>query len=346
MKRSRGVIILILALTLWAWATPVAAQSGRTTVIAQDFDLAGGETLSHDLVVIGGQVHLERDSVVLGDVTIMGGEVTLQGRVEGDVVVFGGGVELTESAVIQGDVVVFGGIRRHPQSEVTGNVVSGLAAGQRLGQLSQSLRSQPDIPGRFTPARPTIANAMNRTANSLPLLAILLVAVLGIVLLPDHIERIAGTMQVMPAVSFGVGLLTIVASAVLIPILFIICIGIPIALGLGLALILCALMGWVATGRLVGAGLSRTLRLAHPTPLLETVLGVTAISIVAMLPCIGWLIALLLGSWGIGAVVLTRFGTTAYATRTPFTVPPIQDDPSASPFADDETRRLDEPFEG
>jgi hypothetical protein len=348
MKRMRWSVIMVVALLLWSVALPVVAQGGRSTIIAQDYALEEGETLADDLVVIAGHVRLERDSAISGDVTIMGGEVELRGSVDGDVVVFGGSVALAATAVIEGDLVVFGSISRHPDARVSGNVVSGLAAGESLRQLPQVFRAQPEtLPGRPSPmvaqTRPAMASAFEQAMRSLStLLAILLVAVLGMVLLPDQLERVARTMESSPLACFGVGLLTIIVVVVLVPLLVIICFGIPVAVILGLALVLCALLGWIGVGRLVGAGLTRMLRLAEPTPIVETLLGVLIITIAAMLPCVGPALAILLASWGIGAVVLTRAGTMSYAGAS-FAGPPHgrAPEPEAPPPAD-ETRRLDE----
>ncbi len=87
-----------------------------------------------------------------------------------------------------------------------------------------------------------------------------------------------------------------------------ICIGIPVAAVLALALLVCMALAWVAVGHLVGERLLKWLQVST-TPLLEALAGVAVISALASVPCLGTVAAILALSWGLGAVVLTRFGT-------------------------------------
>jgi hypothetical protein len=63
-------------------------------------------------------------------------------------------------------------------------------------------------------------------------------------------------------------------------------------------------------GLWVGQRLLRALRVQDASSLAEVALGVFLITVLARLPwCIGFLITVIIGSVGLGAVVLTRFGT-------------------------------------
>ena len=46
--------------------------------------------------------------------------------------------------------------------------------------------------------------------------------------------------------------------------------------------------------------------------MVAVLVGVLLISLLTTVPCLGWLLAGVVGSLGLGAVVLTRFGTMAY----------------------------------
>ena len=82
-------------------------------------------------------------------------------------------------------------------------------------------------------------------------------------------------------------------------------------------------------GQMVGARVARAANLRLTSTLAETLLGVALISLVAMLPCLGVLAALLVAAWGLGAVVLTRLGTRAYLP-TPLPPRPEGDTAEAS----------------
>jgi hypothetical protein len=119
--------------------------------------------------------------------------------------------------------------------------------------------------------------------------------------------------QVAPFPSIGVGFLTFFVSALLIPLLVVICIGIPVAILLGLALAAASIYGWIVMGILVGERLLRAAKVQEPEALGSALLGVFLITLISATPlCIGFLFTLAVASWGLGAVILTRFGTIPY----------------------------------
>ena len=62
-----------------------------------------------DMIRFVGNVLIEEDEVVVGDVVTIGGSITVLGNVVGDVVAVFGGVKLGPKAVVDGDVVSVGG---------------------------------------------------------------------------------------------------------------------------------------------------------------------------------------------------------------------------------------------
>ena len=107
--------------------------------------------------------------------------------------------------------------------------------------------------------------------------------------------------------------MTIAATLVLVPLLTVICIGIPLALVLLLALVIVALFGWAVVGHWVG---ERLLVLAHArqrSDALAAGVGTAVITACAAMPCVGWALAAVGLAWGIGAVVLSRVGTRSEA---------------------------------
>ena len=116
---------------------------------------------------------------------------------------------------------------------------------------------------------------------------------------------------VMALLSIGVGLLTVLLAALLSVLLVVICIGIPVAIVLLLALALAYLFGWVSASWIVGYKLLAQLKI-KATLMGEAVAGTAVISLVGLIPCLGWSMWLVVSCWGIGAVVLTRFGAVEY----------------------------------
>ena len=94
--------------------------------------------------------------------------------------------------------------------------------------------------------------------------------------------------------------------------MIIICIGIPVAIVLALVLMIGALVAWVAAGRLIGERFLQVLSAGEQPPLLQILVGVSLISLLAQVSCMGPVFSILVLSWGLGGVVLTRFGMIAY----------------------------------
>jgi hypothetical protein len=259
--------------------------------------------------------------LVKGDVSIIGGEAFLEGTVDGDVVIFGGTVALGSSAVVEGNLVTLVNLRRHPEAQVKGNTVEGLEASESLKNLPKLLSG--NVAGMNVP-RPNMPgsgglNGLFGFMRSLgTLVAVLFAAALVVMLLPEPLQRIAELMTRSWLLSMGIGALTIVALAVLVPVLAIIIIGIPVVIVLGITFVLCALLGWVAAGKVVGQQLLQALRAGTRSPLAEVLVGSAFVTLLALTPCVGPLFSFLVVSWGLGAVVLTRLGTTSYPGLAPF----------------------------
>jgi energy-converting hydrogenase Eha subunit A len=325
-----------VVLALWLVAAPVLADDGgRTAIFGQDFTLEPGKRLDSDLVVVGGRVRLQPDSVVAGDVIIMGGEVTLEGQVNGDVVIFGGSAELESTAVIEKDLVVIGQLRRQHGATVKGNVVEGLQASRAFTAIPETLIRRPGVAPVLPPAKPAHSDAyswfVNLLRNVMTLVAILVVAALLVMLLPENLRRIRYTMEHSAVFSLGVGALTIVVLAISLPILTITCIGMPFVVVLVIGFLLAALVAWAVAGQVIGQRALRALNIQGRTALFEMLVGVLAISILSRVPCIGWLFLVVALSWGLGAVVLTHLGGRIYPPLAPFADKPTPPQPPTPP---------------
>ncbi len=93
-----------------------AVQSPLATGQDQD-DPAGEVKIFDDLVIPEGEVRS-------GAVRVIGGNLSVAGRVTGRITVLGGDVELLPTAVIEGTIATIGGrIHRSPEAKVTGQVL-------------------------------------------------------------------------------------------------------------------------------------------------------------------------------------------------------------------------------
>lgn len=314
---KKVLLACLLALLLVASATPVFADGDDGKVVfGGSFTLESGEELDGDLVVFGGSAVLERRSQVDGNVVVMGGSASVAGEVDGDVVTFGGNVEVRATAVVDGDLVTIGGnVEREEGSVVRGSEVEGLEF--------EGIPRFWSFPTRFSFDRGVdlwsrfIFNILRDTFVALALAALGLLIVL---FWPEQTEVVGQAVLAAPLPSGGVGLLTgLVAAALMVLLAITICLS-PVAFLLFVATLVAGLFGWIAVGLLVGQRLLEAFKVKGVTALAAVAAGTLLISLLRAIPCLGALVTFVVGCAGLGAVVLTRFGTQTYPLPKP--VPP------------------------
>ena len=322
MKRKL-VQLSMLALAILILLTPaVWAQEptgGDRLVIGQAFVLSEGDEVDGNLVVLGGSATLEEGSVVRGDVAVFGGSATVAGTVQGNVAAFGGSISLEDTAVVEGDLATIGGaVSRSPGAVVSGEVFGGAIPLPFLKQFDGPFGSErpwPRSPAAREPQRASVWGVLGsivawqfRTLGTALFLALLGVVIVA--LAPRAMGRIASAAAGGTFVSFGMGLLTLVVGVLLgLLLLIACCLGLVVWLALGVAW----LVGWVTVGLWLGQRLLNVLNARNATSIGEVALGVFLITVLTQLPaCIGFFVGLILGCTGLGAVVLTRFGSRSF----------------------------------
>ena len=322
------MLLVFLSLLALAGCSVLPSMNGGL-VIGDNYRLDSGETIDHDLTVIGGNAHLDQDSTVNGDVAVMGGTVSIDGTVNGNVAVMGGSVQLDDHAVIRGSVSQLGGSIDKSESAI----VEGTTDLNRLPFRATTLRT-PRMEVNFDP----ITGPMLAFFRALALAAL---AILVQLFAAAPVQRVAHAVQTQPIMTGGIGVLTVLVAPALLIILGITIILLPVSL-LGFLLIGVALVfGWLAVGLVTGQHLARLFKQNWSEPITAGV-GTLALSLVASMAnlifCIGWLPTFLISVVGLGAVIVTRFGTQFYISTLaprPYTPPPGStlepDYPAAAP---------------
>jgi hypothetical protein len=325
-------LIVLLAWGLLLPAAPALADGdppgdGGLVIWNEDYTLEEGEWLEGDLVVFNGDVTLEAGSRVEGSVIIWSGSAEVAGTVEGDLVVSGGDIRLGEGARVEGEVVCTWNcdLEQEEGARVDGGIVEGMPLrGFRLERIG-------GVPIRMPSLRALWASSSGRvlrwTLSAIRSVVVTLViaTVAGLVVLiwPQQTAQVGRVVAQAPWPSLGIGLLTIVAViALIIALAITICLS-PVAVLAALALGAAGLFGWIAVGALVGERLLQALNAREIAPLWAAALGTLLITLIGMgltaafcLAPFGWLMIFGLGCLGLGAVVLTRFGTMAYTPST------------------------------
>jgi cytoskeletal protein CcmA (bactofilin family) len=321
MEHHRGRLTLLLALMIWLVALPVAADLGSTALVGQSFVLEAGQRLNGDVAIFAGNAEIAQGAIVTGDVAVIGGSARIYGTVEGDAVVLGGSMTLGPQAWVKGDVVAMGTLERDPGARVSGSVVAGSERSRQLEEVRQSLQEQGTLPDVIT-TRP-VAGRTNTWFGDLVrwaagVLGLAVVAVALLAIQPEAVQHISEVMRRSVVLSIAVGVVTLLASVLLVPLLIVIIVGIPVAIVLVIGLALALLCGWVAAARLAGSRLLTLLKTASSSAILEAVVGVVVLALLGRIPCLGALFSLAVACWGLGAVVLTRFGTSQDLIWAPF----------------------------
>jgi hypothetical protein len=356
--RMIGLVVLLAVLVpstaMAAGPLDVQSPDGKI-VIGGTYTLASGQTLEGGLAVIGGIATLEAGSTVDGDVALLGGVLTADGTIDGDLAGIGAAMSLGPQSVVNGDLASIGStVDRAEGSVVTGQVNSGVIIGGPIDSgaiilpgISELPRIEiPSVPSNpmpeTVPGRPQIRSDVGEFFDWWPMQAIWYLvrsfllaglAMLAVLFVERPINRIAQASVEAPAAAGGIGCLTaIIVPLVLIFLALTICL-IPFSVLGGLIFYAARLAGWIALGLEVGRRMGRSFQWNLQPPVAAG-LGTLAMTLVVdgigFIPCIGFVLRVLVATLGVGAVVLTRFGTREYV-RPEAPLPPAMPEPPAPP---------------
>ena len=317
------VVVLVAALALPGTAFAGEAEQGQV-VFGGTFTLESGDELNGDLVIFGGSVDLEQGSTVRGDVLLFGGNADVLGTIRGNLALLGGSADLGPSAVVTGDLVTLGGsVDRAEGAVVEGEFITSdgvyfpfdfdLPNVTRLPDFGRDFRLQPFQQSSFGPFFSPVTSILWFVLRTLLVAAL---AILVVLFWPKPVERAGSAAVSQPIVAGGLGCLTFVVVPFLIVLMAITIIGIPLSFLTVVALVIAVVFGWIAIGVEVGRRMVEAFEWdLHPAA--SAGIGTLTVGFVVggigLVPCIGWLAPLLVGSAGLGAVILTRFGSREYA---------------------------------
>jgi hypothetical protein len=246
-----------------------------------------------DLVVFGGTADVA--GTLTGDLVVFGGMITVSGHVNGDVVAIGGGINLLSGARIDGEVVAVGG-RVHKDTDV---IIGG-------DSVSVGIRGVNIGPDSFAPRLGILSHGFRLSL----LLTWLVLSFIITLLFTRPLEKTIETAMERPAQSALAGFLFHVGTLLVCLILTVIIVGIPLAI-LGAALwVITGVFGTTAGFILMGHLILKKIRENYTNALVSLLIGFLILAVARQTPfLVGWCIWQLWGMVGIGAAVLSRFGT-------------------------------------
>lgn len=307
---------------------------GDVVVFGGNVEMAEDSQINGDLAVFGGLAEI--NGTVNGDIGMVGGNIELgdSAVVNGSIGLVGGESDLEEGAVVSGQIQSlnrFGlGSRGNFNLDVPTPPIAPTPPAQPEMPEIPDIPATPPLPRFHYDSGPSwtgqVFNFAGHVVGNITfLLALVAVSWLVAAFMPEQMRMVSDTMTGSAPMSFVVGLLTIAVALVAgILLMITVCLAfIPILgwLALGIAL----LFGWIAAGQIIGERLLVASGRPYPNFVGSTVLGVavltlvTKMPIVSLIPCLGFilgfvggLLGLLVGLTGLGAVILTRFGTQPY----------------------------------
>lgn len=230
------------------------------------------------------------------NVVAVGGQITVNGLVEQNVLAIAGSVVLTNKAVVRGKVIVLGGVVARGSGSLVFGDVTEINSSTLSSAFASALRG--DLEGWSL-----ILNVI-----SLCFFAIILITALVMTLLiPRSLAVIANAIQTNKLKSFLWGFL---ATLMIVPFFMLLAISIigifliPLAFT---ALLLAAIIGFIAFSSLIGNFIITKIFRGYKKSLVkETLVGLSLLWIAGWIPFyIGMLIKVLAITFGLGGVLLT-----------------------------------------
>ena len=267
-----------------------------------------------------GDITVEEEEKVEGDLTSIGGNVTVKGTVEGSVLAIGGNIVVSPTGTIEEDATAIGGeIKIEPGGTIEGEKVSVQGKIPGLGIITH-----PQSP--FYPKG--ISKGMGLFWRVIKILFLLFIGMVALSVVPGNVSKVKDKIEkeFLKSTLFGfLGELLILPIFVL---LLITIIGIPVAILIEPIVVLVTfILGYTAVSLFIGEKLKQTTNIKPSTPLLTLFAGILAVELI---PLVGrilglaggpinpltwilmvsyWVIIYVILTAGFGGVILSRFGT-------------------------------------
>jgi cytoskeletal protein CcmA (bactofilin family) len=281
-------------------------------------------TVDGHLTVMGGAITMGKDAVINGDISFIGNSVTLAGHVTGDVSIVAENLSINPGTEFNGSLDI---CATHLMNENSSEIAVRKCGSDELAGW-QTLRT-----GMFA-AKPFPGGFSFASFAFMGIFALGLAALSGLIvtIFPRRFGHMTQAVHALPARVSRIGCLTQISVVALLALLGLVIAVLP-PLGLILLPILTLLMlplglmfaiGWMTMALLAGDWILRRFARRASPPMLTVIAGSlglfliwTLLGILPYGPLLGFLMILLVGALGLGAVMMTRVGTRS-ATRSYF----------------------------
>jgi hypothetical protein len=270
---------------------------------------AGNAAEDKSIIKIGSDVVIETGQKVRNVVAI-GGQITVRGAVDNHIVAVGGSVVLTKTAFVGGNVVSLGGVIVVARDSQVGGSLTEINSSNLYDFLTSAMSAEWE---GWSWIFAVISLAI--------FLVIMVLALLIVALLPKPVRTVADAIGANTFKVVLCGLLGLVLIAPLALLLTISVVGIAL-IPLEVIVVVCSiLLGFIAVGQLIGRKVYQLLKRPNPGMVRETFWGLIILWLIGWLPYIGWMAKAVAIVIGLGATLVTRFGT--YQSGKSLPPPPV-----------------------
>jgi hypothetical protein len=298
-RLSGAALFLLVLAPANAHAAATAAAASPAAADLPGLRLEQGSVARQPIVAVGRGV--EVDGEALAGVTALNGNVIITGRVHGDVTVLGGDLTLQPSAIIEGDALILGGrLVAAGGSRLSGRAV----AYPTVSRAWLTLLEGPSLGMGAT--SPLVLGAKLGLVAAWLALTLLLFASAG-----RPLVRTSEEVRQEPLRCFAaglVGLATIVLSALFLSAFLPTLLGVPLLVLVALFALVLKLWGMVAIFHSFGRFCVSRLARRRVVQLHAAVLGLSLLGLIKLVPMAGvwvWTAATLIG---MGATLRSKFG--------------------------------------
>lgn len=276
--------LLLSAVCIFLLASPAASFAG-------------------EVLKLTGDIEIQKDEEINGDVVALTGDIKVFGRVNGDITALKGDIFLEENAFINGDVETFAGdiFKNSDNITITGKMTE-LKNNKQL--KADNLNPMVEREIRY------VNNSPNWGGVLVQLLGLAALTLIGLSLFSKSMESMhlwlgANTGQVILK-----GLLGWFALPFLVIALIVTIIGIPVAAFLLLLIPVPLIIGLWVVGLFTGNKILPLVKKDWQKNLiLEGVIGVSIIWLAIKAPFIGFLVLPIIAIIGLGVIIDSKFGT-------------------------------------
>jgi hypothetical protein len=226
--------------------------------------------------------------------------------VEKSAVAIGGSVVLTKTAVVKGSVVALGGVIVMARDAEVGGDLTEINSSNLYQTLTTALSSEWE-------GWSWVFAIISLTI----FIVILVLALLIAALLPKPVRVVSEAISENTFKVILCGILGLVLIAPLALLLTISVVGIAL-IPLEVIVVVCSvLLGFIAVGRIIGAKTLRLFKRSDVGIVRETFWGLVILWLIGWIPYIGWMVKAIAIVIGLGATLVTRFGTHQGWKSTP-----------------------------